>query len=369
MLLVQLQFTSHNLQISGNQVSGCSLDKYISLDCWSQIYTKLEAQLEQYKANTAIQPKEDTIRMERAQLELRISWRNLKSYHKDIASIETKNCDLCPYVLTVKIYTISLLSKYRKLHDKKTEKTTTKTTIDDVLNERTQNGTSTSTASASQSTNFEEYIPAPVAQVGSSLDYTPSTVPNSSESITPSKCGPPDEYTPSLHNADDGDNNDVTYTPTKIARQKAKNRLHDVNRNDCSDKRKRTGSKLNDLFGGDSGDDTETNGNGTVSTTALRSLRSAKKPTSNEIIPGTPNIQPKIDTWVTTGRSKKATTNQQPIKQNENCPEKKPKIAQPSPSEPCSPKSARKKELELWAKFREGMPKDTGRTSSNDRNM
>lgn len=283
MLVVQFQFDTHDIKVNGTQVNGLSLDKYIGLDVWQQIYTKLEEPLEKYRNNIDTRLKDDTIQMRRAQLELRVSWRSKQAFHREIVNQEVKQCNLCPYCMVVKIGMVSMLDKYKKQqsHEKlTTEKIQTKSSNireSDESNElRTSNGSS--------SADVEEYVPE--GKVANSLKYTPSTVSSKTEKSIKS-----DEYSPT-QSADDI----VTYTPTKISdtkSQREQNNRHkiatktDLNRNDYQSKKKRIDPKINDLFGGDSDDNSKR---------LNHVLRSAKKPIHNDSSKEKP--QPKLEQWV-----------------------------------------------------------------------
>ncbi|XP_055322355.1 uncharacterized protein LOC129578193 [Sitodiplosis mosellana] len=292
-LVVQFQFDTHDIKSNGRQVDGISLDKYVGLDVWTQIYAKLEEPLERYRSGIDTRLKEEIITMRRAQLELKVSWRSKQPYHREIVNLELKKADLCPYVMVVKIVMVSALDKYKKQHSQEkltTEKPATKSKST-VRSSDESNGERKSNDSSS-AVDVEEYVPA--GSVANSFKYTPSTVSSSNE-----KSDKSNEYSPT-HGADDI----VTYTPTKIGEikshkdQNTKHKLNmktDVNRNDFVSKKKRSDApKINDLFGGDS-DDSNSRLN--------KNLRSAKKTIQTDS--SKEKHQPKIEDWVTTRHSKK----------------------------------------------------------------
>lgn len=332
-LLIQLQFQSHNVKVNGSQVVGLSLDKYFGVDVWSQMYTKLEAQIELYKADTKAQLKEITIPMNRAQLELRISWKSKKPFHKEVAYQQLskeRGCDLCPYVLVVKVAMVSALDKYKKQHTQqelKTERPSSKPSTKSIKPEPSE-ATDSRTSNGSSSNDVEEYVPAPITSIDRIPKYTPSALSMVGKTILSSmeKISVTDEYTPALQRADDKDDI-ITYTPTKIDEVKLKSTMKtDLNRNDYPEKKKRTDTKICDLFG-DSGDEPELENNGTS-----RFLRSTKKPSQSDVVKGTPKPQSKLDGWVTNRSKKGPDQNDQNRPLNEEV-KKKRKLNADSPAE------------------------------------
>lgn len=298
MLIVQFQFDTHNIKINGTRIDGLSLDKFVGLDTWEQIYLKLKEPFERYGSSTDTRLKDETISMRRAQLELRVSWRSKQPFHREIVGLEMKNADICPYVMVVKIAMVSMLEKYKKQHSQEKlikqqsqdiEKITTEKTVakpkstvrssDESNGARTSNGSSSNDIDA----DIEEYVPA--GNVPNSLKYTPSTVSSSNERS--------DEYSPTTKGADDI----VSYTPTKIDDTKShkdQNNKHkpniktDLNRNDYVSKKKRTDpSKVDNLFGADSDDSNDRRN---------ANLRSASR--TNQTGSSKEKPQPKLDNWV-----------------------------------------------------------------------
>lgn len=284
-----------------------SLDKYLSADVWSQIYKKLEANGE----------KDDTISLSRAQLELDVSCKTFRSYQKEVARLlKGKSCDSsCEKVLMVKVRMVSALDKYKRRHG--LEKTAEKKSTESINGEPSTSGSaavaavaaataatesrsSNGSTSQPQSQNVEEYVPEPVTDVSSNLDYTPSTLSkkqlsevsinlNSIENVAASPLDHvhDDVYTPSQKTGSN-DSLAITYTPTKIAHAHT-SQSTDLNRNDCTEKKtKRIKSKhkMANIFGdADSGDEIDKD-----SKIGLRrDLRST---------PSTPKQQGRLDGWV-----------------------------------------------------------------------
>lgn len=276
MLLIQFQFQKHKLKVDDGQVDGLSLDKYITVDIWSQIFLKLQSTIEKYKSNVKDKLTETVILMRRAQLELCVSWKEKRPFHKETAYLDykNKNCDLCPYVMVVKVGMVSRIDTYRKQHsqESKTEKPTTKPSkqlcksdSSETGDNRTSNGSSTVTTDDIA----DEYVPAAITKVDIDIpQYTPSTL----------SCQLDDEYLPSIPNANDVKSETFTYTPTKI---QSNNFKTDVNRNK---------SKINELFGESESEDQPVNG-------PLRLLRSKSAQKS----------QPNLDEWISC-KSKKNPT-------------------------------------------------------------
>lgn len=269
MLLIQFIFQSYDVANNGIQAD-LSLDKYLGADAWSQIYKKLEPQLQEFRNAGDLSKEEEIVNLNRLQLELNISWKKVRTYHKDVVQqFNGRSCDnSCAKVLNVKVRMSSGLDKYKKLHphEKTTEKNSTETTIDGELsnastsNAATENRTSNGSTSQSLSQNVEEYVPEPLTDVSSSLNYTPSTLSSSIENVVASQFFDndiEDVYTPSQKNGKN-DSQIVTYTPTKITRTTSRTaaaKKTDLNRNDCTEKKSH---KMKKIFG-DSGDEIDNN--------------------------------------------------------------------------------------------------------------
>lgn len=297
MLLIQFIFPSYDATNNGNQAV-LSLDKYLGADVWLQIYKKIEPKLQAYHTTVELSKEEETINLSRAQLELNISWKPFRTYHKDVIRQDNgKSCDspCAEKILNVKVRMCSALDKFKK----KTEKKSTESTVDSesnasTSNAATENRTSNGSTSTPKSQNVEEYVPEPVTEIPS-LDYTPSTLSlNSIENVVASPLSDDehDVYTPSQRNGNN-DSQIITYTPTKITHTSLKTtaKKTDLNWNDCTDKKN---DKMKNLFG-DSGDEIES-----------RRLRSTAKP--SQIEPEKPKLQGNLDEWVNKNRSKRPDT-------------------------------------------------------------
>lgn len=308
-LLIQFRFNSHSIKVSRSHVDGYSLDKYLTLDTWAQIYTKLTDPINAYVEDTSKTPDSTSIKMNRAQLHLKISWTAIDAMHRQLTIIENlDNSNVCPLMMNVHIDVWSMIDKYKKDNKIKTESPPS----------TNGNGTSSKNATAKISPpkkaittadlavklkltkeidTDEEYVP-PASGNVEFLQYTPS-------SVTSAKS---EEYMPT-NGSDDADHI-VSYTPTKIskshsddvidAKKYGQNSKTDANRNDYNSKRDKTSIKTDafaDLFG-DSDDSV-----GAMTRSAKKSAqqrlhvthRKASKHTSNET-----KIQTNLSQWVTT---------------------------------------------------------------------
>lgn len=293
----------------------------MSLDIWSQIYTKLNIPLERYKS-TPTNIKSEVIAMRRAQMELRLSWAKARTYHKDLVAHMIKDidnekemcCDLCPHVMVVRIVMVSALDKYKKEHSQELKTETPK------AESQTSDGSYGSARSSNGSTRSkydpEEYVPAARTNFGSSLSYTPSTLSSNVSSSTTTTCAEysqntaSDEYTPLTRITEDKIGS-ITYTPTTIDKVELKKHANehkqktavatDINRNDFPEKRKRPESRnINDLFGKDSDGESENRAN-------FRSKyeRIAKQSGQTESPSVPARAQGNLNMWITTRIAKK----------------------------------------------------------------
>lgn len=284
---MQFQFDSYDIKVNGSQIDGCSLDKYMSLDVWSQIYAKLETIVDEYGKSIDKRPKDDTIQMRRAQLELKIVWRTMQPFYKEVVRLEKTNVALCQFVMVVKVNTVSVIDKYKRQHsqEKLSQKSQTQRKLDSSDATRSSNGSSSNDQE-------EEYVPSSRNNISNNLDYTPTTLTNSTEKKSKANSNT-DEYTPITQIADD---DIVTYTPTKIEQHKNAQLKYkssttiDVNRNTCPDKKTRT----DDLFGDSDESDIPIKSNFN-----LRSKSVAQTPSKSAV-----KTQKSMDSWITTRSSK-----------------------------------------------------------------
>lgn len=209
-------FTPHDVKIKNESVQGCSLDKYLTLDAWSQIYIKLEHSIERASRKSIDELKEETFFIRRAQLELSISYKKSQLFHADIIKEEGIACDMYDLIMVIKIEMKSDLSSYKNLkktHSSKSlksdDKTSAKTSANDI-----ENGVKKFTSHSSNEElkgeknseeDHDEYIPSARTHIDSNVSYTPSKL---------SQChAKTEEYAPA---AVSDVTNAVLYSPMKI---------------------------------------------------------------------------------------------------------------------------------------------------------
>lgn len=171
------------------RVAGLSLDKYISVDVWSDIYLKLELVMEEYVKNKSNEEVK-SISMKRAQLMLEVSWLDIEDKHESFFREEIGDCDFFPKVMHIVVKPCSAIDEYRKKNGIRSNGSGSGATTPVDSNAKTQPTTS-------NVKNDDEYIPkaiAPTAVV--KLEYTPSTVSQPNSDLI----GKDDEYTPSAIN-------------------------------------------------------------------------------------------------------------------------------------------------------------------------
>lgn len=196
-------FESHNVKIGRNgNVRGYSLDKYLSLDVWSQIYTKLNDTIERAAHKSLEDLQIDVILMRRAQLELKISYKSTEPFYTDIVRQECDYSSIHPHVMLVNVGTFSDVRGYKKAHPLKNHQ----------ANARTE---------PKNPSKDDEYIPTPTN--GQTIDgteipvYTPSKV----KSERHDEHTLNDEYMPSGANKND----EISYSPQKINWKKSKSEV------------------------------------------------------------------------------------------------------------------------------------------------
>lgn len=293
-LLIQFQFASlQRVKVKQNNVYGFSLDKYLTLDAWSDIYKKLNDLIERagQKTTQLEQLKSETIRLKRSQLELKINYKKTEEFHTDIIKQEAKSCDVCPHMMRVKIEMYTDIQGYKKGSSSKSNKADGENVSVTKITETSENGggrksnlsmdeDSKSGDTISRSTKTDdEYIPSSRSNVNAKVSYTPSKL---------SQCHKEaNEYTPP------GEIDDIIiYSPRKIDGQKTSPKPYtipktrskdgkidettDYNKNDCSNDTKSTKPSKDlqqDLFG-----DSDDNEMATIVTRSARK-RTDSKPT------------------------------------------------------------------------------------------
>lgn len=187
--------------------------------------------------------------MNRAQLNLDVSWTPTKAIHSQLVAMENIDIvDLCPSVMVVHVELYSMLDKYKKENP-------IKNVINNVDHKSNASDKDNGTNVYSQHKIDEEYVPAARTSVKIDLQYTPSIV-------TPLAKQQSDEYTPTYNGSDEI----VKYTPTKIeksqsddsiASKSSQSKQIDLNRNDCVTKRIKSSPRKiqQELFGGSDEDE------------------------------------------------------------------------------------------------------------------
>lgn len=244
-----------------SHVDGYSLDKYLTLDTWSQIYTKLTDPINNYMEDTTKTPVSNSIKMNRAQLCLKISWTAIDAMHRQLNIIENlDNSNVCPLMMNVHIDVWSMIDKYKKDNQIKSESspstngngmTSKSATV--KLSSPKKTITTVDLAKIKLTKEMdtdEEYVPPASGNVENGLQYTPSLVTDIKS----------EEYMPT--NSSEDVDQIVSYTPSKIAKSHSDDAIDtkkygqysrtDVNRNDYNSRRDKTSTKTDafvELFG------------------------------------------------------------------------------------------------------------------------
>lgn len=376
--MVEFQFKAQDVK-NGQTEASCSLDKFISLDVWTQIYAKLESPLERVKSGDTPNSKSEVYSLRRAQLELRVNWCNTRTYHtyvvkhmvQDIDNNKDGHIDVYPHVLMVNITMVSALDKYKKYHSQEIQ--TEKLLKSEARTSDNSSG-SKRTSNDSSANDTEEYVPAARTTVASSLSYTPSTLSGISAGTSTSTStgiatepqhlsgAASEEYTPHTTIIEEEDKSgEVTYTPTIIGKSKIdssgyKHKTGTVNgltRNLCPEKKKRYETpNIDDLFGEDSDGELENEQNvrpsynrlAKQSTPVDAPSRSQQKTQSN------------LNNWVTTRDTKKTHTSKVNERSDEGNKKRKNDALSPtersSPSKTMSKFNAKEKELRSLIELR-----------------
>lgn len=202
-LIIQFMFDSHNIEMGKNaNVQGCSLDKYLTLDVWSQIYTKLNDSIVFAAQKSLKDLKKDVISMRRAQLELKISYKTTEQFYIDIAREECVNGNIHPHVMLVNVDTFSDVRGYKRAHPSKNHQS----------NDRTE------TKNLSKD---DEYIPTPTNRHTIDSTVIPVYTPSKMKSERHDGYTINDEYMPFGANKNDH----YSYSPQKIACKNSKSEV------------------------------------------------------------------------------------------------------------------------------------------------
>lgn len=244
--------------------------------------------------------------MNRAQLNLDVSWIPTKTIHSQLIAMENIDIiDLCPSVMVVHVELCSMLDKYKKENP-------IKNIVNNVDHKSNASDKDNGTNANSQNKIDEEYVPAARTSVKIDLQYTPSIV-------TPLAKQQSDEYTPTYNGSDEI----VKYTPTKIeksqsddsiASKSSQSKQIDLNRNDVAKRIKSSPRKIQqELFGGSDEDEFDAEKKKIIeSEFAMKSSRKRpgfdKQNKLNPIeSPDTMKKQSKINSWLSSTRKHDAT--------------------------------------------------------------
>lgn len=90
-----------------------SVDKYMSLDAWTNLYEKITKPIDRYVKNETEMPPKETITMRRAQYDLNISWQKCDSMHLSMLGLESD--EVYTYLMVIKVRTVSKVKEYLKI--------------------------------------------------------------------------------------------------------------------------------------------------------------------------------------------------------------------------------------------------------------
>lgn len=89
-----------------------SLDKYMSLDVWKNLYEKISRPIDRYVRNESNVPSKETIPMRRSQLDLNISWQKCVSHHLSLLGLEAER--VYTYSMEVTVRGVSRVNEFVK---------------------------------------------------------------------------------------------------------------------------------------------------------------------------------------------------------------------------------------------------------------
>lgn len=167
----------------GDKLVCHSLDKYMSVDAWTQLYEKLGKSIDRYVKNDTKTPASDKITMFRAQLELRVSWLKVDEFHAHFC--DSLAGDRYSHFMVVSVNSFSRVNEFRRKH--KTQNSQTNGNGESIDSDISPQST-TSTRSGTNVGNgvtynatakkrpHEEYVPeaTTTSPKTSKLRYTPS---------------------------------------------------------------------------------------------------------------------------------------------------------------------------------------------------
>lgn len=91
-----------------------SLDKYMSLDVWKNLYEKISRPIDRYVRNESSAPSKETIPMRRSQLDLSVSWQKCDSHHLSLLELAPER--VYTYSMEVTVRGVSRVNEFVKTH-------------------------------------------------------------------------------------------------------------------------------------------------------------------------------------------------------------------------------------------------------------
>lgn len=110
-LVIEFKFDSFNDERE-HRMQCHSLDKYMSLDVWKNLYEKISKPIDRYVRNEWNVPSKETIPMRRSQLDLNVSWQKCDSHHLSLLGLESER--VYTYLMEVKVRGVSKVNEFVK---------------------------------------------------------------------------------------------------------------------------------------------------------------------------------------------------------------------------------------------------------------
>lgn len=110
-MVIKFKFDSYN-DAWEHRMYCHSLDKYMSLDVWKNLYEKISKPIDCYVTNESNVPSKESIPMRRSQLNLDISWQKCDAHHLSLLGLETEK--VYSYLMEVKVRAVSKVNEFEK---------------------------------------------------------------------------------------------------------------------------------------------------------------------------------------------------------------------------------------------------------------
>lgn len=168
-LLFKYIFESHKDAL-GQPLNCHSLDKYMSVDAWTNLYEKIAKSVDRYVANEAKMPSKEKISMRHAQMELEVSWQKCDALH--LSMLELEPSEVYTYFMVVKTNAVSKVNEFMKMRSAKSKHDDSKKNRDLMPSgsNRCQSIVVVSTENTTDSSeNAKAKATAPAAETGESL--------------------------------------------------------------------------------------------------------------------------------------------------------------------------------------------------------